>query len=227
EKLAFALLAQLVLAQCLALRLEMVPQRYIGQKIGFGMAKTLVLFVRRLLLVDRPLARILHAERAGDDQHLPQRAAAAGLEQHPRHSRIGRQTRQQAPARSELAPLVDSTQLFEQRKAVADLARIGSRQKGEAVDIAEAQRQQLQDHRRQVGTQYFRIGERCAPLKVELAVEPHTDARSKAAAAPLALLGAGLRDRLDRQPLQLRAKAVAADARQPGIDDIADAGYGQ
>ena len=48
-----------------------------------------------------------------------------------------------------------------------------------------------------------------------------------APAAALALVGGGLRDRLDRQPLHLQPRAVAADARGPGIDDVADPGHRQ
>ncbi len=48
-----------------------------------------------------------------------------------------------------------------------------------------------------------------------------------AAAAALALVGRGLRDRLDRQPLHLQPRAVAADARRAGIDHRADARDGQ
>ncbi len=48
-----------------------------------------------------------------------------------------------------------------------------------------------------------------------------------AAGAAFALVGAALRDRLDRQALGARARIVTADARQPGINHIADAGNGQ
>src|ERR1019366_2122645 len=45
--------------------------------------------------------------------------------------------------------------------------------------------------------------------------------------AALALVGAALRNRLDRQALGARARVVTADARQPGINHITNAGNGQ
>ena len=48
-----------------------------------------------------------------------------------------------------------------------------------------------------------------------------------APAAALALVGRRLRDRLDRQPLHLQPRAVAADPRRPGVDHVADARHGQ
>ena len=46
-------------------------------------------------------------------------------------------------------------------------------------------------------------------------------------AAAGALVGRGLADRLDRQPLHLGAHRVARDAGDAGVDDVADAGDGQ
>ena len=64
-------------------------------------------------------------------------------------------------------------------------------------------------------------------VEVLLGVQPDADAVGDAAAAALALVGAGLRDRLDRQPLDLGAVAVAADAGGAGVDDVLDARDGQ
>ena len=47
------------------------------------------------------------------------------------------------------------------------------------------------------------------------------------AAAALALVGRGLRDRLDRQPLHLEPVAVAGDPGGAGVDHVLDAGHGQ
>ncbi len=87
--------------------------------------------------------------------------------------------------------------------------------------------QHLQDHRGEVGAQDLRIGEFGPAEEVFLAVQPDTDTRLDPPAAPLALVGAGLGHRLDRQPLNLGAVAVAADARGTGIDHVADTGHGQ
>ncbi len=65
------------------------------------------------------------------------------------------------------------------------------------------------------------------PAKSSLVVEADADAVGHAAAAPGALVGRGLADRLDLQLLDLVAVAVALDARQPGVDHVADAGHGE
>ena len=64
-------------------------------------------------------------------------------------------------------------------------------------------------------------------LEVLLGVEPDRDARLDPAAAAGALVGRGLADRLDRQPLHLGARGVALDPRDAGVDDVPDAGHGQ
>ena len=44
---------------------------------------------------------------------------------------------------------------------------------------------------------------------------------------PLRWSAEAWRDRLDRQPLDLQPRAVAADAGRAGVDHVADAGHGQ
>ena len=64
---------------------------------------------------------------------------------------------------------------------------------------------------------------RGALFKILLRVQPDADAILHAARATGALIGAALRDVLDRQTLRARARIVAADAREAGVDDVADA----
>ena len=59
------------------------------------------------------------------------------------------------------------------------------------------------------------------------AVETDGDAVGNAAATTGALVGGGLRDGLDGQPLDLGARGIPRDAGGAGIDDIADAGHGK
>ena len=93
--------------------------------------------------------------------------------------------------------------------------------KGKFSALAEPIRRQPQQQRRQIGAQHLRFGELRARLEILLGVEPQAQARTQPAAAPLALVGARPRHRLDRQTLQPAARAVAADARQSRIDDRA------
>ncbi len=87
--------------------------------------------------------------------------------------------------------------------------------------------QHLQDHRGKVGAQDLRVGEFRAAEEILLAVQANADTRLDPPAATLALVGAGLGHRLDRQALNLGAVAVAADAGGAGIDHVADARHGQ
>ncbi len=84
-----------------------------------------------------------------------------------------------------------------------------------------------QDDGGEVGAQDLRVGELGTAVEVVLGVEPDRDAVGDPAAAAGPLVGRRLAHRLDRQPLHLRALAVAADARRAGVDDIADAWDGE
>ena len=77
------------------------------------------------------------------------------------------------------------------------------------------------------GAQDLGVGEGRPLLEVLLRVEPDRDPVAGAPGAPGALVGAGLADRLDRQPLHLRPHAVARDARGAGVDHVLDARHGQ
>ena len=164
----------------------------------------------------------------GDDDDLVGAAEPVGLEHHPAHPRVDRQRRELAAERGQLAAgLLERAELLQQRDAVADLATVGRVQEREVLDVAEVDRRHLQDHRREAGPQDLRVGEARALLEVLLGVEPDRDAVAGTPAATLALVGAGLADRLDRQPLDLQARAVAGDPRGAGVDHVVDAGNGQ
>ena len=108
-----------------------------------------------------------------------------------------------------------------------DVAAVGRLDEREAGDVAEPERGHLQDDAGEVGAQDLGVGELRPRLEVLLGVEPDRDAGLDPAAAPGALVGRGLADRLDRQPLHLGARGVAADPGDAGVDDVADAGHGQ
>ena len=122
---------------------------------------------------------------------------------------------------------VERAELVQQRDAVADLAAVGRVEEREVLDLAEPERLHLQDHRREARAQDLGVGVGGPRREVLLGVQADADAVGLAAAAALALVGRGARDGLDRQPLDLQPRAVAADPRRAGIDDRADAGHGQ
>src|SRR6185312_16986835 len=111
------------------------------------------------------------------------------------------------------AARLERAQLGEKVDSVADLAAVGRVEEGELLDLPEARRRHLQDHRREVRPQDLGVGEARALLEVLLGVEADADALRRAPAAALALVGRRPRDALDRQPLDLQAGAVAADPR--------------
>ena len=157
-----------------------------------------------------------------------------GLEHHPAQPRVDRQLR---PAGGRAAVSRGRPSLRRRRRiapsscsratpslTAAPVGRLDERERG---DVAEVERGHLQDDRGEVGAQDLRVGELRPGLEVVLGVEPDADAVGRAAAAALALVGRGLRDRLDRQPLHLEPLAVAGDAGRAGVDDVPDARHGQ
>ena len=188
------------------------------------------LFVRligRLLRLERPLARVLHAERGGNHQHLGKRLLVARGQQHAADARIERQARQLAPDRRQRALRIDRVEFGQQVIAVSNGPTRRRLHKRKRAHIAQAERLHAQDHAGQRRSQDLRIGEARPLDEVGLVVQPDADAGGHAATAAGALVGGGLRDRLDLQLLDLVAVAVALDAGHPGIDHIADAGHRQ
>ncbi len=178
-----------------------------------GVARVRLVGLR--LLLGGPLAQVLDRQRGGDHDHLVDAAEPVGLEHHPAQPRVDRQRREPAAERRQLAPgLVERAELVQQRDAVADLAAVRRVEEREVLDVAEVERRHLQDHRGEARAQDLGVGEARALGEVLLGVEADADAVGDAPAAALALVGGGLRDRLDRQPLDLQPRAVAADPRR-------------
>ena len=107
QEVLLAELAELILGQVLALLLDEAPEVEQGQEVRVRVIEGGVDLVRRLLTVERALARVLDAQGAGDDQHLGQAVVIPGGEQHPAEARVHRQARELEPERGQLAPLVD------------------------------------------------------------------------------------------------------------------------
>jgi hypothetical protein len=206
--------------------LEVVPEVEQGGEVRGRVGEPAVGGVGRLLLLGRPLPRILDRHAAGDHQHLVQATVALRLQHHPAQPRVDRQLGQLPPDLGQAAVL-ERAQLVEQSDAVGDRAPVRRIDERERADVAEPERGHLQDHRGEVGPLHLRLGEPGPRVEVLLGVQPDADAVGGTPAAALALVRAGLRDPFDRQPLHLGPGAVAGDPRGAGIDHVPDAGHGQ
>ena len=149
------------------------------------------------------------------------------LQHHSRQTRIHRQLAQLAAQRRQLIGRrlfigAYRAQLFQQTHAVLNVALIRRFDKRERGDIAQPQRRHLQNDRRQVGAQNFRVGKLRTRQEIIFRIKANTDAFGYAAAASFTLIGGRLRYGLNRQTLYFSAIAVAADTRRTRIDHIFD-----
>src|SRR6218665_794455 len=97
---------------------EPLPQLQIAAELALVVVEFGLRLVGLLLGLDGPVAHILHAQRAGNHQHLGQRLALARLDEHAAHARVERQARQFHPHGRELFRIVDRAQLGQQLVAV-------------------------------------------------------------------------------------------------------------
>ena len=117
--------------------------------------------------------------------------------------------------------------LLQEAHAVGDLARVRGIDEREARDVTEAERGHLEDDRGQRGALDLGLGELRPRLVVLLGVEADAHARRHPPAPAGALGCTRPADRLDGQPLDLGALAVAGDPGGARVDDVADAGDGE
>ena len=146
---------------------------------------------------------------------------------HPSDAGIDRQARELASERGERPRGVDRAQLVQQLEAVADRARARRLDERKRLDFAERKRSHPQNHRGERAPQDLRVGVFRPCGVIVFAVEAHADPVGDPAAAARALIGRSLRDLLDLQQRRLVAHRVALDAREPAVDDVADAGHGE
>ena len=232
EEIHPALAAELVRRERLLLLAEVVPQVHEGEEIGLFVVEAAVLFVRGLLFVHRTLARILNGERRGNDHCLAHAAVLLRFQHHARQTRVDRELAELAAQRRQLIDrrlLVGGNrpELFQQTHAVLNVALIRRFDERKRRDVAQPQGGHLQDNGRQVGAQNFRVGKLRARQEIVFGVETNADPFRHAAAAALTLVGRRLRNGLNRQPLDLGAVAVAADARRTRVDHVFDARHGE
>ena len=146
--------AKAVSRALLLLRAQMAPEVEKRDEVRALVLEAGVVLVGLGALVGRAHARVLDRQRRRDDDHLFRAAQAVGLEHHPPHARIDRELREaaaelrQSPARV-LRVEVERAELVQQQLAVAHLAAVGRIEEAEVLDLAQAQRLHLQDHRGQ------------------------------------------------------------------------------
>ena len=126
-----------------------------------------------------------------------------------------------------LVALFDRTEFEQLLPTIGDRARLRRFEEREVLDAPQAQRQHPQDHARQRGAADFRIGEARTRLEIGFRIQAIARARRDAPAAALALVGAGLADRLDVQAIEFLPRAVTLHAREARIDDRVDARHRQ
>ncbi|MCW0379314.1 hypothetical protein NB697_002160 [Xanthomonas sacchari] len=224
--------AQLGLGQVLVRLPVAVPQAQDADEFRARIGELGMRVVGGLARLRRALARILDAQERGDHQHRSQAAVLLRRHQHPRQFHVHRQPRHLAADLGELAQavavrLADRPQLHQLLPAIGHRTLVRRLQKREILDPSQPQLQHAQDHPGQAGAADLRIGELRPRRKIRLGVQPVADALGDAAAAALALVGAGLRDRLDVQAVELLPRAVALDPGIAGIDHVADAWHRQ
>ena len=224
--------AQLRLGHLLVRVAVGVPQREDAHEFRFRVRELRMRGICGGAGIDRAFARILHAQEAGDHQHLAQHAVVLGGDQHACQFHVHRQLghgladggERALPALVGQSDRAEFTQLL---PAIGDGARVWRLQKRELLDVPQAQRQHPQDHPGQRRPADFRIGVFQPRSEVRFGIDPQAHARRDPPAAAGALVGAGLADRFDMQAVQFLARAVALDPGHAGIDHIVDARHGQ
>ncbi len=172
--------AELVRRQRFLLFAKVIPQVNKGEEVRLFVVEAAMFLIGRLLLVHRPLTRILNRERGGDDHRLAHAAQLLRLQHHTGKTRIHRQLRQLAPLGGQpVGGLVliggDGSQLLQQAHAVLDVTPVRRLHKRECRDVAQPEGGHLQNDRREVSAQDLRIGELRTREEIVLGVETNTD----------------------------------------------------
>ncbi|OCI30472.1 hypothetical protein OERS_28740 [Oerskovia enterophila] len=226
---------------------HVLPQVEVGEEVGAGVREAGVELVGLGAELGGSFARVLDGHHGRDDRDVARHAAARALPDHAGqarvHGELGEDAADLGEARDGAAGLcvlvgaaatgglrrgLEGAELGQELHAVADRARVRGLDEREARDVVgrgdDAHRDHLQQDRRERGAQDLRLGELGAGEEVLLGVQADRDAVRDTARAPRALVGAGLRDGLDRQALHLGRLGVARDAGRAGVDDVVDAG---
>ena len=102
-----------------------------------------------LLQFLRALARILHGQRARNDEHFAQTLVVAPGQDHARHARVQRQAGHLLAQRRQRIFVVDGTEFLQKLVAIGNRSTQRRFDERELLDVRQPQRLHAQDHRRQ------------------------------------------------------------------------------
>ena len=101
------------------------PQPQIAAELALLVVKLGMRLIGLRLLLQWPVAHVLHAQGRRDDQHLAQCAPLARFQNHATHARVERQARQLGAQGGELLRVVHRAQLLQQLNAIGNRAARG------------------------------------------------------------------------------------------------------
>ena len=179
------------------------------------------------LLVHRAVTHVLHAQRAGNHQHLIEGTSGLGFQNHAAHARVQRQLGQCVAHRGEFVVVIHRAQLGQQLVAVRHGATLRRFNEGKVFDRPQVQRLHAQNHGGQRTAQYFGVGKALAAREVLRVIQPDANTVGHPAATPGTLVGCRLADGLDHQLLNLAPEAVAFDTRRACVNHVPNPRYGE
>ncbi len=184
--------AELARAELPLAFVQVLPQGQVRQEIRAPVVETGMQRRRHLPFLRRPFPGVLDRKAGGDHQHLVEAPEPGRLQHHAPEARVQRHLGQLAPDLGEAPaggagrprlvspgarrlPSAKRAQLLQKGYAVFHIALVRRVHKGKIFDLPEAYGRHLQDHRRQVGAQDFRLGERAPGIEVLFRIEPDAD----------------------------------------------------
>ena len=136
-----------------------IPNVEQRKKVGFFIGELFMRSIGGPLSFDRSHSRILNFQRRGDNQNLRQTVLIIGCENHASNSGVYRKPSQSPAHWSQPPVIVDRAKLKQRFESVPNRFRSGRIKERELVDLAELERQCLENDRSQIGPANLRDGE--------------------------------------------------------------------
>ena len=197
QEFALHALAECVAGELVARVVDVVPQLERRQEVRGLVLEAGVRLVGLGLVLQGSLADVLDGHAGDDHGDVVKHAQRIGFNEHACHARVDRDAGEVAPDvgehwRAAALLVCDRAELVEQQQAVAHRLVVRRLDEGELGDVAQTQRNHLQNHAGEVGAQNFRVRKLRPRLEVLLRVQADRDAVGHAARAARTLVGAGL-----------------------------------